>query len=487
MLSKIDRSLLSTYLLPQWRRVVLLGFVLFAGIGCQLANPEIAKTFIDRAQAGESFDGLVRIAVLFIVVAVVTQVATVAETYVADGLGWRTTNILRADLTRHVLSLDGSFHAEHGAGELIERIDGDVSAIADFFSSFVVQILGSAVFLVGVLVLLFAADWRIGSLLTLFSLGALVYMTRGGGFVGGRARDSRWAAAAFTGYIEERLGGLPDLKTSGADDYAMQRFHESSASRYHRVADAAMAASLFNGTIGLFFVLGTGAALALSTELHTERAVTLGGVYLVFRYTTMLRMPLERLSRQMNAFQQATGGIVRVRDLLAIEARIVDGDGATLIDGPLSIDIDGVTFAYEDEPVLRNVSVHVDAGEVLGLLGRTGSGKTTISRLLFRLHDPDVGFVRLGGVDLRDAELDTLRARIGLVTQDVQLFASSLRDNVALFDPAVDDARLWAVFAELGLESWLRRLPDGLDTSLGAAGRGCRPAKRSSSHSPACS
>jgi len=472
VLSKLDRSLLSTYLVPQWPRVVLLGLVLFAGIGSQLANPEIAKTFIDHAQAGDTFHNLVRIAVVYLVVALLTQVMSVLDTYVAEDLGWRTTNVLRADLTRHVLSLDGSFHAEHGAGELIERIDGDVCAIADFFASFVVQILGSGVFLVGVLVLLFIADWRIGALLTLFSFGALAYMTRGGGFVGGRARDARRAAAAFTGYIEERLGGLPDVKTSGADDYAMRRFHESSANRYHRVADAARASSLFNSTIGLFFVVGTGAALALSTGLHLAGAISLGTVYLVFRYTTMLRMPLERLSRQMNAFQQATGGIVRVRELLGTEPLIVDGTGKAVPDGPLAIDIEHVTFAYEDEPVLRDVSVHLEPGEVLGLLGRTGSGKTTISRLLFRLHDPDVGCVRLGGVDVRDAELDALRSRIGLVTQDVQLFASSLRDNVVLFDPNVDDRKLRVVFDELGLAEWLRRLPDGLDTTLGAAGRG---------------
>jgi ABC-type multidrug transport system fused ATPase/permease subunit len=116
--------------------------------------------------------------------------------------------------------------------------------------------------------------------------------------------------------------------------------------------------------------------------------------------------------------------------------------------------------------------VRVERGEVLGLLGRTGSGKTTISRLLFRLHDPTAGAVRLGGVDARAARLDALRSRIGLVTQDVQLFEGTLRDNVALFNRSVTDARLTGVLAELGLDEWLRGLPAGLDTALGAGGRG---------------
>ncbi len=472
MLPKRDRILLATYLRPEWPRVVLLGLLLFAGIGLQLANPQIVRTFIDQARAGEPFERLVWIALLFIGVALLTQGMTIAETYVAENLGWRTTNALRADLARRVLALDLSFHAEHGVGELIERIDGDVSAIADFFARFVVQVLGSALFLFGVLVLLYREDWRVGGLLTTFTLAALAFLTWGGGFVGVRALAARQASAGLIGYIEERLGGLPDLKTSGADGYAIHRLHERLAGRFHRINAAVMAGSILNAVVGVLFVLGTGAAFGLGTALYGSGAITLGTIYLIFRYTGMLRDPLERLTHEMNSFQQATGGIVRVRELLATDARVNDGSGATFPAGALSVELDGVSFAYETEPVLHGVSFRVEPGKVLGLLGRTGSGKTTISRLLFRLHDPTEGSVRLGGTDIREARLDALPERVGLVTQEVQLFQGTLRDNVALFDRTVSDARLVEVFAELGLDEWLRALPAGLDTPLGAGGRG---------------
>jgi ABC-type multidrug transport system fused ATPase/permease subunit len=174
----------------------------------------------------------------------------------------------------------------------------------------------------------------------------------------------------------------------------------------------------------------------------------------------------------MNSFQQATGGLARVGELLGTRTRVPSSGTADLPSGALAVDVDDVSFAYEREPVLRSVSCRVAPGQVLGLLGRTGSGKTTISRLLFRLHDPSAGAVRLGGVDLRHACLDGVRARVGLVTQDVQLFAGTLRDNVTLFDPEVTDERLCQVFAELGLDEWLRSLHDGLDTPLGPGGRG---------------
>src|SRR5207248_8251694 len=126
VLTKLDRELLSKYLLPEWRRTLALSVLLLAGIGSQLANPEIAKTFIDQASAGATLRRLIGTATVFLVVAIVVQITTVAEAYVAEDLGWRTTNELRADLLQHVLSLDATFHSEHTTGELIERIDGDV-------------------------------------------------------------------------------------------------------------------------------------------------------------------------------------------------------------------------------------------------------------------------------------------------------------------------------------------------------------------------
>jgi ABC-type multidrug transport system fused ATPase/permease subunit len=474
VLPDFDRDFVATYLRPQRWRLALLAVVLVSTIALQLANPVLLGRFIDRARSGAPTEALVGIALAFLLVALLTQITTVAETYVADDLGWRTTNALRVDVTRHVLALDDSFHSEHGPGELIERIDGDVSAIAGFFARFVVHVAGSALFLTGVLALLWFADWRIGAVLTAFAATALAFMTRGGGFVGRRARDARRANADLSSFLEERLVGLPDIKASGADSYTMRRLHERLGARFESGRRSILATSVFANTVNLLFVAGTAASLGLSVLLERSGALTVGAVFMIFRYTTMLRLPLERLSRHMNSFQQATGGIVRVQELLGTEPRVVDGEGATLPAGGLSVELDHVSFAYDTEPVLDAVSFRLEPGEVVGLLGRTGSGKTTISRLLFRLHDVAAGdgAIRLGGVDIRRTKLDHLRRRVALVTQDVQLFAGTLRDNVTLFDPSVDDVRLRAVFASLDLDRWLDDLPHGLDTDIGATARG---------------
>ena len=465
------RAFVAGYLRPLRPRLALLAVLFFAGVGLQLVNPLLAKTFIDRAAAGAAFDDLLRIAGVFLAVALLTQVATVAEVYVAEDVGWRTTNALRVDLTAHVLALDEGFHADHGAGELLERIDGDVAAIASFFGRFVVHVAGSAVFLVGVLALLWREDWRIGMLLTAFAGGSVLYLARGGAFVARRSHRSRVVNADLSEYLEERLSSLPDIKANGGDEATMLGLHQRLATRFRVDRDAQLAASLFSSAANAALVAATVASLTTAAVLHRSGAITIGGVYLVFRYTGMLRTPLERLARNMNSFQRAMGGIIRVRELLATERRIVDGAG-TLPTGALSAELDAVDFAYERAPVLRNVSVRVERGQVLGVVGRTGSGKTTMARLLFRLYDADRGAVRVGDVDVRALRLDDLRRHIGLVTQDVQLFTGTLRDNVRLFDPSIGDDRIVTAFSSLGLEPWLADLRDGLDTMLGSAARG---------------
>ncbi|MBV9787491.1 MAG: ABC transporter ATP-binding protein, partial [Chloroflexi bacterium] len=154
--------------------------------------------------------------------------------------------------------------------------------------------------------------------------------------------------------------------------------------------------------------------------------------------------------------------------------QIVDAErGVLLPDQPLSVELDRVSFAYpDDELVLREVALQVPAGTSLGVVGRTGSGKTTLTRLLLRLYDPTSGAVRLGGVDLRGVPNDNLRTRVAIVTQDIHLFSATIRDNLTFFDPAITDAQIWAALDMLGMGDWVRAQPQSLDTQLAPGGTG---------------
>src|SRR3989475_12758485 len=156
-----------------------------------------------------------------------------------------------------------------------------------------------------------------------------------------------------------------------------------------------------------------------------------------------------------------SASISRVGDLFALETATKDGP-RRLPAGPLAVDVDHVSFGYvEGDLVLEDISLHLHPGRVLGLLGRTGSGKTAAGRLFVRVYDPTAGAVRLGGMDIRDVPLADLRHRVGVVTQDVQLFHASVRDNLTFFHRGISDARLMEVLRELGLVEWIESLPLG--------------------------
>lgn len=466
-------SLLYVYLRPRTGRALLLAALLLTSIGLQLVNPQILRRFIDAAVAGAPPEELTGAAIAFLAIALIQQGLGVASAYVGEDVGWTATNGLRRDLALHCLRLDMDFHNRRTPGEMIERIDGDVTALASFFSQLVIRVLGSGLLLIGAIVMLLREDWRVGLALAAFALAVVTVLGRWRDVAVRALTDERESNAQLFGFVEERLNGLDDLRANGAGRHVMRRLHGVLRVLYHRVRRAWMMRSLLEMGTGGMFALGTILALAMGTHLFLLGVVTLGTVYLFYQYTEMLRGPIEQLTREMQELQRSTAGIVRIRELLALRSQIPEGPGASLPPGPLALEFDHVWFGYGEEGhVLEDVSFQLAPGRRLGVVGRTGSGKTTLTRLLFRLYDPSGGTIRLGGVDLRRMRSDQLRRHVALVTQEVQLFQASVRDNLTFFDPDADDRRIVALLDELGLGDWLARLPAGLDTDLGAGGAG---------------
>ena len=489
--------MLITYLRPQGRRVTILAVLLLSSIALQIANPQLLRYFIDTAQNPQSeLRSLFVAAGLFIGLALATQLLSLGATYVSEIVAWSATNDLRSDLALHCLRLDMVFHKGRTPGELIERIDGDVTALANFFSQFVVRVLGNVILMLGVLIVLLIEDYRIGVALTLLAtvlFFALIGIQRLTVPFWQRARES---SAALFGLIEERLSGTEDIRSSGAIDYTMNRLYERSRDRLTHERRAAVFGSLTWLTPLLFFALAGALTYWLGYRFFMAGTMTLGTVYLIFFYTDALLRPVIQITRQIEDLQKAGAGIVRVRELYTISSSLADG-ARDLPAGSLAVEFADVTFEYDDEAtddegrttewrsqhhpspfvlrpsserVLHDISFQIVAGRTLGILGRTGSGKTTLTRLLFRLYDVTAGAIRIGSADIRDLRFDSLRQRVGMVTQDVQLFHATVRENLTFFDPSIPDERILAVLEDLELLPWYQSLANGLDTVLAGSG-----------------
>lgn len=466
--------LLSRYLRPQQRQVALLAALLFGGIGLQLVNPQIVRAFIDEAQAGGATAALTRIGALFLIVTVVNQALRTASAYLTEDVKWQATNLLRNDVSAHCLQLDMAFHNENTPGTMIERIDGDVTELSNFFSQFVLRVLGNGILLVGILALLLRENWIIGLSFGLLCAVMLLVLSKTVSFGVPFWEQRREAISQMFGHIEEWLGGTEDIRANGAVTYVIQQMQRANYLVYQTSRKAFYAGNLTWGSTSLMFAMSNAMALGLGAYFFLRGEMTIGAVYLILSYSNALQRPLEQLAHELRDLQSAAASIQRIQELFAIQPTVQEtANPVALRSGPLPVTFDHVTFGYvPDEPVLSDVSFRLEPGQVLGLLGRTGSGKTTITRLLFRFHDPQQGTVYLGEEDMRQLRLGDVRQGVGMVTQEVQLFQASVRDNLTFFDTTVADAGIIEALHILGLDDWYNSLPQGLDTQLSAGGRG---------------
>ena len=322
----------------------------------------------------------------------------------------------------------------------------------------------------GMLVVLAVVDWRL-------AIGAAVYVSLSAAMVVrsrhravGESSDEMGSYARLYGGIEERLTAAEDLRANGAATHAMWRFVEEStdamASSVRRERAFLRMWWLVQGAVAG----GSTISLVVGTALVSSDVITVGTAFLLFQYVLLLGRPLEDVVDQLETVQKANGAMVRVIDLLAVRPAIDDGGTSSPPAGPLAVAFHHVSFDYGDgQPVLSDIVLEVAPGRSVGVVGRTGSGKTTLSRLLLRLVDTSEGTVELGGVAIREIPRSELRRRVAMIPQEVELFSGTVRDNVTLFDTTPSDDAVAHALRRAGLDSLV---DGGIHRELGAGGAG---------------
>lgn len=477
---------LAALLRPDSRRWVGLGLSVALASGLSLAGPLVVRRIIDMAADGAAAEQLTSLALLYLALAIATQLITVVVSWFATVTAWHTTNQIRLQLAGHVLGLDHEFHRRHTPGELIQRVDGDVTSVSDFLGRVVPRVVGAAAMVVGMVAVLAVVDWRL-------AIGALAYVVLSAGLIVrgrhravGEASDEMGAYAQLYGGIEERLTAAEDLRANGAGSHAMWRFIEESAGAMHSSVRRESAFLRLWWAVQGSVAVGSSVSL-VAGALVSNGSISLGTAFLMFQYVLLLERPLEDVVQQLETVQKANGAMVRVIDLLAERPTIIDAGTTCPAAGPLAIDFDAVSFGYasighsslhhspadtgtsDGDRVLHQISLSIGAGRSVGIVGRTGSGKTTLSRLVVRLVEATHGQVRLGGVAIADIPMVELRRRVALIPQEVELFSGTVRDNVTLFDPDPTDQQVAGALHRVGLSALVT---GGIHRELGAGGAG---------------
>jgi len=286
-----------------------------------------------------------------------------------------------------------------------------------------------------------------------------------------RARDQQ---AELFGFMGDSLGARDDLLPLGQAPWAVGRINDDLAGLYRTEARAYIAGRAFWPLTQLFIAFAFALGFGLGLERLQQGAISIGTLTLLYLYVDQLQKPLEEMSSQFGQMQQmlaVLGLAARTLDIGGTAGPASAGRSPQLPEGPFSVVFEDVTFGYDGAPVLHDVSFEIAPGRTLGVVGRTGSGKSTIVNLLCGLAQPRSGRVLIGGVDASMLDEHELARRVTVMSQRAHVFAASVRDNITLFDDCLTEAHVWDVLDRLGSRAWVGALPDGLDTVVGAGGR----------------
>ncbi|MBS3873727.1 MAG: ABC transporter ATP-binding protein [Firmicutes bacterium] len=467
-------KLLTKYLWP-WRwRLAAIASLMLLSLAAQLARPQILRRVLDLSLAGQEERQILVGIVLLGLVAVMGNLVDALVRYGSDKLGWASTNELRDDLTRHVLRLDLAFHKGTSPGALIERVDVDVTRLAELMANFTRHIVINALFIIGSVILLWREHYLVGLVFAVYTALSLLLINRVRTITAPIVKAERKASAQVYGFVGEQLSTTEDMQGVGAQGAMLGRLRaEFHGWLPHLIKTYLASTSIWSVAIVLQAVNQV-LAVALAAYLWRFQGLSIGTAYLIIHYSELIQQPVQQIRMQLQELQRATASLSRINELLALSALSDSTLGESLPAEALPVDARSLVFSYEDDNalVLDQVSFSLPRGESMGVIGRTGSGKSTLARLIARQYDPSDGELLIGGVPTTAMSVQAIRERISFVSQEVQVFQASVRDNLTFFDHSYSDEALVGILTELGLLDWYRALPAGLDTMMEAGSNG---------------
>ena len=470
--ARLMRRLLG-YLRAHRRSVVVALVAIVGHSAMQLVQPLLTRMAIDDYILAGSLDGLDQIALLFLLILMASFVLEFVETYTMQMMGQRIMYELRMEIYGHLQRLDVRFYDRNPVGRLMTRVTTDVDALNDLFASGVVSAFRDVFTLLGIMVILVIMDWRLA--IVAFSVLPLIVIVTRWFRIHARAsyREVRGWIARINATLQENITGMSTVQLFGRERRNLAAFNEVNGG--HR--DANLASIFYYATFypAIEFVGALASALIIwfGGGWEMEDTLTLGSLVAFLQYSQRFFRPISDLSEKFNILQAAMASSERIFGLLDTPVEISSpASPRTPPSGRTGqIAFEDVSFAYRDDDcVLRDVSFTIEPGERVGIVGATGSGKTTLINVLLRFYDVNQGRISIDGVDIRDMDLHDLRRRFGLVLQDVYLFSGTVRDNIALGRDETTDDEVRDATRQAHADDFISRLPDGLDSAVAERG-----------------
>ncbi len=454
------------YLLDYKKEITTTFIFVILSIAINAALPMMISVFIDSISVGDkTADFFSNLAFVYLIMLIVKIVLEMVNSYICERLGWTISNKLRVKLVKHCVDLDFDFHKSHKAGEMIERVDGDVSFLSNFFSMFLVNIIGNSLFIILVISIFYIKNGFIGLGYSIVAI--LAY------FVFFSLHDKivkLWSSyreneTTTLGFIKESISLREDLVGVGEKAYFKRILSNCFAKTKRSFRKASVVSNV--PTSGFFGLMNIGDFLSISigTYLLYKGEMTIGSIYLISNYIGLLNRPFIALRYELDNFQKIGAALKRITELLNIKQNISSGENI-LDDKTISIKVQNLSFAYDQSLVLKDISFETKALEVIGIVGRTGSGKTTLIKLLSKMYDVKRKSIFFNGKDIEDLNIDKFYDQVYVASQNSRIFNASIFDNITSFDNSIKYDEVMESIRKVGLLDWVNGLSDGLDTVI---------------------
>jgi ATP-binding cassette subfamily B protein len=443
--------------------------ITFVATIVRLLGPLVIKGGIDQGISEGDKQAILVAAAIYVGLLVIQYGAAAVSQWTVALVGERYLVRLRSVVFGRLLRLDMGFYSRSKSGVLVSRMTSDIESLQEFASDGAVMALTNLLTVVGVAVALAFVDWQMA--LAVFAVVSVLF--------GVSAVFQRQARRAYD-QVRERIGRvLATLQEGITGVRVVQAFtqEDAQASTFGRVNEryfeanmaAARAISWYFPVVAFLRIVALAAALAIGAKRVLDGSLTIGTLVAFLLYLDWFFQPIINLSNVYNLLQSALAALAKLFELMDEPVVIDDRPGAYDLPEPVdgTVLLDGVSFAYEpDTPVLSGVSVTARAGERVAIVGETGSGKSTIAKLIMRFYDPTDGSVSIDGNDLRDVTKRSRSATLALIPQDGFLFSGTLRENIAYADASASEESVWNVLRAMGIDEWVASLPEGLDTEV---------------------
>ncbi len=462
---------LLTYVRPHWLRLALAMAAMLGVSGITALLAFLVKPVLDDIFFKQQMDMLFLLPPLIILLYAVKGALTYTHEYAMNYVGGQIITGMRNDLYRHYQSLPLAFFERTSTGMLMSRITYDVAILQGSVSTVVTNLLRDSFTIVGLVGVIFYRDWRLALIAVVVFPLAVVPLINFGRRLRRISARHQVSMARLTGYLQETLSGGLIVKAFCREEFEIKRFAKENQEYFRLRMKTIVVRALSAPVMELLGGLGI-AAIVWYGGYNVIRGESTPGTFFSFLAALlMLYAPIKGLSNVNNSLQEGLAAAGRVFEILDLPPTVTDRPQAREL--PVisrEIHYDGVDFAYEERPVLFGISLRLGVGEMVALVGPSGAGKSTLVKLLPRFYDVTGGAIRIDGTDVRDVTLESLRAQIGIVTQQTILFNDTVRYNIAYGRLEASEAEIEAAARAAQAWDFIQDLPQGLETVIGEQG-----------------